>query len=50
MHLFISAIKRRDDSVNVREKPQHCHDVSPTVEVWRYVTDLGYEEFVHTRV
>lgn len=27
-------MKRWDESVKVREKPQRCHDVSPTMEVW----------------
>lgn len=61
MHLFISAMKRWDESVNIREEPQHYHDVSPTMEVWSNADaallgnaavcdDLIVEEFVCTSV
>lgn len=33
VHLFISAMRRWDESGKVGEKPQRCHDVSPTLDV-----------------
>lgn len=31
---FFYFCNKKDESVKVRAKPQRCHDVSPTMEVW----------------